>query len=409
MSSAVMGNYGRIDLAFDHGDGSWLVTEDGTRYLDCAAGIAVNTLGHGHPHLVNALKAQADKLWHVSNLYHIPEQQRLAERLCGLSGLDRAFFCNSGAEATEAAVKMARRAMHHQGMSSRHKILCSEGAFHGRTIAMLAATDRPAFREGFGPMPEGFDHFPFGNMNALRDRLAADAESGQPEIAAIMVESVQGEGGAKPLPERFFADLRDVTHEFGCLLIADEVQIGVGRSGYIFSYEEISYEEISDEENGFTPDIVAMAKGLAGGFPIGAVLTTEKVADAMTPGSHGSTFGGNPLAMAAAHAVLDVLESDGFMADLRARAKILADGVDQISHDCKLFCRRGNGFLQGLVFNQEIAAMDVVAALRNQHILTVPASENTVRLLPPLTLSRDEISLLLDTLNTTMIEMKAIS
>ncbi len=399
MSSAVMGNYGRIDLAFDHGDGSWLVTADGTRYLDCAAGIAVNTLGHGHPHLVEALKAQADKLWHVSNLYHIPEQQRLAERLCGLSGLDKAFFCNSGAEATEAAVKMARRAMHDRGETSRHTILCSEGAFHGRTIAMLAATDRPVFREGFGPMPEGFGHFAFGNMNALRDRLAADAETGHPEIAAVMVESVQGEGGAKPLPERFFAELREVTSEFGCLLIADEVQIGVGRSGYIFSFEE----------KGITPDIVAMAKGLAGGFPIGAVLTSEAVAAAMTPGSHGSTFGGNPLAMAAAHAVLDVLESDGFMADVRARAEMLAKGVDEISHDCKLFCRRGNGFLQGLVFNDDIPAMDVVAALRAQHVLTVPASENTVRLLPPLTLSRDEITLLLDVLKTTMDEMKAKS
>ena len=399
MSSAVMGNYGRIDLAFDHGDGSWLVTADGTRYLDCAAGIAVNTLGHGHPHLVEALKAQADKLWHVSNLYHIPEQQRLAERLCGLSGLDKAFFCNSGAEATEAAVKMARRAMHDRGETSRHTILCSEGAFHGRTIAMLAATDRPVFREGFGPMPEGFGHFAFGNMNALRDRLAADAETGHPEIAAVMVESVQGEGGAKPLPERFFAELREVTSEFGCLLIADEVQIGVGRSGYIFSFEE----------KGITPDIVAMAKGLAGGFPIGAVLTSEAVAAAMTPGSHGSTFGGNPLAMAAAHAVFDVLESDGFMADVRARAEMLAKGVDEISHDCKLFCRRGNGFLQGLVFNDDIPAMDVVAALRAQHVLTVPASENTVRLLPPLTLSRDEINLLLDVLKTTMDEMKAKS
>ena len=399
MSSAVMGNYGRIDLAFDHGDGSWLVTADGTRYLDCAAGIAVNTLGHGHPHLVEALKAQADKLWHVSNLYHIPEQQRLAERLCGLSGLDKAFFCNSGAEATEAAVKMARRAMHDRGETSRHTILCSEGAFHGRTIAMLAATDRPVFREGFGPMPEGFGHFSFGNMNALRDRLAADAETGHPEIAAVMVEFVQGEGGAKPLPERFFAELREVTSEFGCLLIADEVQIGVGRSGYIFSFEE----------KGITPDIVAMAKGLAGGFPIGAVLTSEAVAAAMTPGSHGSTFGGNPLAMAAAHAVLDVLESDGFMADVRARAEMLAKGVDEISHDCKLFCRRGNGFLQGLVFNDDIPAMDVVAALRAQHVLTVPASENTVRFLPPLTLSRDEITLLLDVLKTTMDEMKAKS
>jgi len=399
MTSAVMGNYGRINLAFDHGEGNWLVTADGTRYLDCAAGIAVNTLGHGHPHLVAALKAQADKLWHVSNLYQIPEQKRLAERLCSLSGLDQAFFCNSGAEATEGAVKMARRAMHHRGETSRHTILCSEGAVHGRTIAMLAATDRPAFREGFGPMPEGFDHFPFGNMNALRDRLVADAETGQPEIAAVMIESVQGEGGAKPLPERFLAELRALTEEFGCLLIADEVQIGVGRSGHLFSYET----------SGIKPDIVAMAKGLAGGFPIGAVLTTQAVGQTMTPGSHGSTFGGNPLAMAAANAVLDVLLEEDFMPDLRERADLLAKGVDAIADKCGMFCRRGGGFLQGLVFQAEYTAGDVVAALREHHVLTVPASENTVRLLPPLTLTRDEISLLLAVLEKTMIAMKKAS
>ncbi len=385
--TAVMGNYGRIDLAFDHGDGSWLITTDGKRYLDCAAGIAVNTLGHGHPHLVAALKAQADKLWHISNLYRIPEQETLAKRLADLSGLDKAFFCNSGAEATEAAVKMARRAMYHRGEATRHTILCSEGAFHGRTIAMLAATDRPAFREGFGPMPEGFDHFPFGNMNALRDRLAADAETGAPQIAAIMVESVQGEGGAKPLPERFLSELRAATTEFGCLLIADEVQIGVGRSGHIFSFET----------NGVKPDIVAMAKGLGGGFPIGAVLATDTVAASMTAGSHGSTFGGNPLAMASAHAVLDVLEGDGFMQSVRQRAAMLARELDKISIDTGgKFLRRGSGFLQGLVFTDDYAAMDVVHAFREDYILVVPASENTVRLLPPLTISTDEISLVLD-------------
>lgn len=383
--TAVMGNYGRIDLAFDHGDGAWLVTKDGDRYLDCAAGIAVNTLGHSHPHLVNALKAQAEKLWHVSNLYHIPEQERLADRLAKLSGLDKAFFCNSGAEATEAAVKMARRAMHHRGEKSRHKILCAEGAFHGRTIAMLAATDRPVFREGFGPMPDGFGHFPFGNMNALRDMLATDAETGSPEIAAIMVESVQGEGGAKPLPTRFLTELRGLTEEFGCLLIADEVQIGVGRSGHIFSYEP----------NEIKPDIIAMAKGLGGGFPIGAVLATDTVAASMTPGSHGSTFGGNPLAMASAHAVLDILEEDGFMEDVRARAQYLSDGIDEISETYGSFCRRGNGFLQGMVFGPEFAAMDVVKAYRDHHVLSVPASENTVRLLPPLTITNDEIDHLL--------------
>ncbi|MCE2517169.1 MAG: acetylornithine transaminase [Alphaproteobacteria bacterium] len=395
--TAVMGNYGRIDLAFDHGDGAWLVTADGERYLDCAAGIAVNTLGHGHPHLVSALKNQAEKLWHVSNLYRIPEQEQLAQTLTRLSGLNKAFFCNSGAEATEAAVKMARRAMHHRGEHGRHTILSSQGAFHGRTIAMLAATDRPVFREGFGPMPTGFDHFPFGNMNVLRDQLAQDAKDGDPGIAAVMVESVQGEGGAKPLPEHFMEELRAACDEFGCLLIADEVQIGVGRSGHIFSFEQ----------SGIKPDIVAMAKGLAGGFPIGAVLATDEVAAGMTAGSHGSTFGGNPLAMASANAVLEVLESDGFMAGVRARSARLAAGLDEISTSPGgKFCRRGHGFLQGLVFHDDYPAMDVVKAYRDHHILTVPASENTVRLLPPLTLNDDEISRVLDVTATIMTDLE---
>lgn len=385
--TSLMGNYDRIDLAFDHGEGAWLIATDGSRYLDCAAGIAVNTLGHSHPHLIAAIKKQAEKLWHVSNLYRIPEQEELALRLTRLAGLERAFFCNSGAEATEAAVKMARRAMHHRNQSSRHVIMCSEGAFHGRTIAMLAATDRPAFREGFGPMPEGFAHFPFGNMNVLRDKLAADAKGAMPSIAAVMVESVQGEGGARPLPEDFLQNLKATCDEFGCLLIADEVQIGMGRSGYVFSYEA----------TGIRPDIVAMAKGLGGGFPMGAVLTTQDVAQAMTPGSHGSTFGGNPLAMAAALAVLDVLEGDGFMQGVRNKAMLLAEGLDKIAAQAKgCFYRRGQGLLQGLVFADDYSAQDVVAGYRDHHILTVPASENTVRLLPPLIISEDEIAHLLD-------------
>ena len=299
-----------------------------------------------------------------------------------LSGLDKAFFCNSGAEATEGAVKMARRAMHHRGESDRNVILCAEGAFHGRTIAMLAATDRPVFREGFGPMPEGFDHFPFGNMNALRDMLVADTETGSPKIAAIMVESVQGEGGAKPLPPRFMEDLRALTTEFGCYLIADEVQIGVGRSGHIFSFEP----------SGITPDIVAMAKGLSGGIPVGAVLAINEVADAMTPGSHGSTFGGNPIAMAAGLAVMSVLEAEGFMDDVRHRAHKLIESIDSLAEKYKgLFTRRGGGFLQGMVFKEEIPALNIVKALREHFVLSVPASENTVRLLPPLTITEEEI------------------
>jgi acetylornithine/N-succinyldiaminopimelate aminotransferase len=389
MTNAVMRNYGRLNLAFDHGDGSWLVTADGERYLDCASGIAVNTLGHNHPALVEALKAQAERLWHVSNLYRIPEQEDVAQMLASLSGLDRAFFCNSGAEATEAAVKVARRAMYHRGEPERVIILCAEGAFHGRTIAMLAATDRPAFREGFGPIPEGFDHFPFGNMNALRDQLVNDAEKDNPEIAAVMVESIQGEGGAKPLPEGFLTELRAVCDETGCLLIVDEVQIGMGRSGYLFSYEP----------SGITPDIIAMAKGLAGGFPVGAVLTTETVAMAMTPGSHGSTFGGNPLAMAVVKAMLEVLSSEGFMADVRRRAERLRVGLEKLAAAMpEKITIRGGGMLLGLVLAPQYQAARLVVLLRHSRILSVPASDNTVRLLPPLTISDDEIDLLLDTL-----------
>lgn len=391
-TSALMGNYGRADLAFSHGEGSWLISTEGDRYLDFATGIAVNTLGHGHPHLVAALQAQAERLWHVSNLYRIPEQEQLANRLTALSGLDKAFFCNSGAEATEAAVKMARRAMHHRGEPQRMTVLCSEGAFHGRTIAMLAATDRPVFREGFGPMPGGFDHVPFGNMNALRDRLASDAESGQPKIAAVMMEQVQGEGGARPLPAGFLTELRQAADEFGCLLIADDVQIGVGRSGRLFSWQE---SEIK-------PDIIAMAKGLAGGFPIGAVLTSAAVGAAMGPGSHGSTFGGNPLAMAAANAVLDVLTADGFMAGVRQRAASLRQGLDALaSHKPSAIADiRGGGLLLGIVCKEALPAGAIVGKLRDANLLTVPAAENTIRLLPPLTVSDSEIDIALGILDS---------
>ena len=376
----LMENYARAPLAFERGEGSWLISTDGERYLDFASGIAVNSLGHGHPVLVDALTAQAQKLWHVSNLYTIPEQMRVAEMLCKRAQLTKTFFCNSGAESTEAAVKMARRAQHHQGQTSRRTILCSEGAFHGRTIAMLAATDREAFREGFGPMPQGFDHFPFGNMNVLRDRLIADSHSPQPEIAAVMVESVQGEGGAKPLPKGFLEELRALTSEAGCLLIADEVQIGVGRSGYFFSYEP----------SGIIPDIVAMAKGLGGGFPVGAVLASDAVGAAMSSGSHGSTFGGNPLAMAAVGAVLDVLD-EAFLADLRARAETFIKLLDGLvaRHDA-LIEVRGKGFLIGLVLDG-ITPLAMTEALRARHLLVVPAAANTIRLLPPLTASMQDI------------------
>ena len=374
--AAVMPTYGRADIAFVRGKGSWLYTKDDTAYLDCATGIAVNTFGHGDPRLLAALHEQADKLWHTSNLYRIDEQEKLAYRLASHAGLDHVFFCNSGAEANEAAVKMARRYQYRQGFEKRHKILCAGGAFHGRTLAMLAATDKPLFREGFGPMPEGFVHVPFGNLNHLRDAMDED-------VAAIMVEPVQGEGGAIAAPEGYLEGIKKAADDFGALVIADEVQTGMGRTGYLFAYQKA----------GIQPDLVVLAKGLGGGFPVGGVIARKEIGKAMGPGSHGSTFGGNPLAMAVANAVLDGLEEDGFLEDTRRRADVLATKLDQLASDYpdQIIERRGAGFLRGLRLADDIAVGNVTAALREKHLLTVPAGENVLRLLPPLNITDAEI------------------
>ena len=377
-NSAVMQTYGRAEIGFVRGEGCWLISESGDRYLDCASGIAVNTLGHSHPRLVAALTEQAGKLWHTSNLYRIPGQESVAKLLASLSGLDQVFFCNSGAEATEAAVKIARRAAYEKGEAERVTILCANGAFHGRTLGMLAATDRPVFRTGFGPMPAGFDHVPFGNLNALRDELGS-------HVAAVMVESVQGEGGAKQVPVGYLAGVRAAADEYGALVIADEVQAGIGRTGRLFSYEDSKIK----------PDIVALAKGLAGGFPIGAVITSKSVGDSMTPGTHGSTFGGNPLAMAAAQAVLDVLNEDGFLAGVRTRAAYLDDSLLGLQRQFPLAIAecRGRGFLRGIMLDETIDLAAFVKTLRDDYLLSVPAADNTLRLLPPLTISEEEIDL----------------
>ncbi|MDB2390428.1 aspartate aminotransferase family protein [Alphaproteobacteria bacterium] len=388
-NSAVMKTYGRIEIAFVRGEGCWLESDDGTRYLDCASGIAVNTLGHGHPRLVAALQAQAAELWHTSNLYRIPGQERVAKKLASLSGLDQVFFCNSGAEATEASVKIARRAAHEAGMPERMTILCASGAFHGRTLGMLAATDRPAFRTGFGPMPAGFEHVTFGNLNSLRAAMG-------PHVAAIMIEAVQGEGGAKQVPADYMAGARAAADEFGALIIADEVQAGIGRTGHMFSFQE----------SGIKPDIVALAKGLAGGFPVGAVLATEKVGNAMTPGTHGSTFGGNPLAMAAAEVVLDELSKPEFLADVQRRAALLDKGLRELhsSYPQAVEELRGRGFLRGIKFADGCDVAMILADLRAQHILAVPAAENTLRLLPPLIISEAEIDKVIGALNHILLD-----
>ena len=390
--SAVMKTYGRAELAFASGEGCWLITEDGTRYLDCASGIAVNTLGHSHPGLVAALRDQAGKLWHTSNLYRIPGQERVAARLAELTGLDQVYFCNSGAEANESAVKIARRAMHERGEPDRMTILCATGSFHGRTLGMLAATDKPANRTGFGPMPDGFEHVAFGNLNALRDRMG-------PHVAAVMIEPVQGEGGARDAQDKYLAGVRDAADEFGALVIADEVQSGIGRTGTLFAYET----------SGIRPDIIAVAKGLGGGFPVGAVITSEAVGNAMTPGTHGSTFAGNPLAMAVAEVVLDELGAPGFLEDVRRRAGILRDALQAVAdrHEGAVVELRGRGFLCGVRLAEALPAGDAVAAMRDEHLLTVPAGENTVRFLPPLVISEEEIALAVDTFERVLGRMVA--
>ena len=380
--SAVMKTYGRAELAFASGEGCWLVTDDGSRYLDCASGIAVNTLGHSHPGLVAALREQAGKLWHTSNLYRIPGQERVAAKLAALTGLDQVYFCNSGAEANESAVKIARRAMHERGEPDRMTILCATGSFHGRTLGMLAATDKPANRTGFGPMPDGFEHVAFGNLNALRDRMG-------PHVAAVMIEPVQGEGGARDAQDEYLAGVRAAADEFGALVIADEVQCGIGRTGTLFAYET----------SGIRPDIIAVAKGLGGGFPVGAVIASEAVGNAMTPGTHGSTFAGNPLAMAVAEVVLDELGAPGFLEDVRRRAGIMRDSLQAVAdrYEGAVVELRGRGFLCGMRLADALPAGDAVAAMREENLLTVPAGENTVRFLPPLVISEEEIALAAET------------
>lgn len=392
LQSAVMNTYGRAELAFVSGEGCWLVTDDGSRYLDCASGIAVNTLGHSHPGLVAALREQAGKLWHTSNLYRIPGQERVAAKLAALTGLDQVYFCNSGAEANESAVKIARRAMHERGEPDRMTILCATGSFHGRTLGMLAATDKPANRTGFGPMPDGFEHVAFGNLNALRDRMG-------PHVAAVMIEPVQGEGGARDAQDEYLAGVRAAADEFGALVIADEVQCGIGRTGTLFAYET----------SGIRPDIIAVAKGLGGGFPVGAVIASEAVGNAMTPGTHGSTFAGNPLAMAVAEVVLDELGAPGFLEDVRRRAGIMRDSLQAVAdrYEGAVVELRGRGFLCGVRLADALPAGDAVAAMREENLLTVPAGENTVRFLPPLVISEEEIALAAETFERVLGRMVA--
>ncbi|WP_457935395.1 acetylornithine transaminase [Mesorhizobium sp. 10J20-29] len=377
--SALYETFARAPLSFERGEGSWLIAADGQRYLDFAAGIAVNSLGHAHPHLVAALTEQAGKLWHVSNLYEIPGQRRLGERLVEATFADKVFFTNSGAEALEAAIKTARRHHYVNGNPERFRTITFEGAFHGRTLATIAAGGQAKYLEGFGPKADGFDQVPFDDIDAAEKAIT-------PETAAILLEPVQGEGGVRTFPAESLKRLRALCDKHGLLLIFDEVQCGIGRTGKLFAYEW----------SGVAPDIMAIAKGIGGGFPMGACLATDAAAGGMTAGVHGTTFGGNPLAMAVGNAVLDVVLEDGFLDDVTRKSLLIKQGLASVADEFPGVIEevRGTGLLLGLKCRVPNVALN--AALREQHLLTVPAGDNVIRLLPPLVVTDDEIRDALD-------------
>ena len=378
---AVMPTYNRVDLAFERGDGAYLFAADGRRFLDFASGIAVTALGHAHPHLVRALTEQAQRLWHCSNLFRIPGQERLAERLTAASFADSVFFTNSGVEAIECGLKMVRKYHDDFGDPGRYRVITCAGAFHGRTLAAIAAGRQEKHLNGFAPIVDGFDQVAFGNLNELRAAITG-------ETAAILVEPVQGEGGMRAAGADYLRGLRQVADEYGLLLFFDEVQCGMGRTGRLFAHEWA----------GVKPDILATAKGIGGGFPLGACLATEKAAAALTAGSHGSTFGGNPLAMAVGNAVLDVILADGFLAgvdriarDLRARLEDLAARHPAVVEEV-----RGAGLMLGL--KCAVPSADMVTRLREHGLLSVGAGDNVVRLLPPLIIAERHVDEALDIL-----------
>jgi len=375
MIASVLPTYNRAPMTFVKGEGSWLIEDDGRRFLDMGAGIAVNALGHAHPALVAALTAQAGKLWHTSNLYHIPQQQALADKLVDTTFADTVFFTNSGTEACELAVKMARKYWFEKGQPERVDILTFEGAFHGRSSAGISAAGSEKMTHGFGPLLPGFRHLPWNDHDAV---VAAIDD----KTAAILIEPVQGEGGIRVLPDPCLKGLRDLCDQHGILLILDEVQCGVGRTGKLFAHEW----------SGIEPDIMMVAKGIGGGFPLGAVLATEEAALGMTAGTHGSTYGGNPLGCAVGCAVMDHVADPAFLQEVRRKAGLMRQKLEGlVSAHPEVFEQvRGSGLMLGL--KCKAANIDVVTAGYGALIVTVPAADNVVRLLPPLTISDDDIN-----------------
>ena len=387
-SPAVMATYGRQDVVFERGEGSWLISTKGDRFLDCASGIAVNALGHAHPKLIAALTEQASRVWHTSNLYRIAGQERLAERLVEQTFADKVFFCNSGAEACEGAIKVARKYQFVTGKPERVRIITFKGSFHGRTLAALAAAGNEKYLEGFGPPADGFDHMEVGDLAAVEAAIG-------PTTAAIMIEPVQGEGGLRAVPPDHLRALRQLCDKHGLLLVLDEVQSGMGRTGKLFAYEWA----------GIKPDVMAVAKGLGGGFPIGAILATEEAAKGMVPGTHGSTFGGNPLATAVGNAVLDAVLEPGFLEAVVQKGSRLKQGLARLKDQFPQHIEeiRGLGLLAGVKLKPP--AGDVVKACFEEKLLTVSAGENVLRVLPPLNVTDSDLSEALDRLGRALAKL----
>lgn len=375
MNSSLLPTYARADLAFDRGEGAWLISTKGERFLDFGCGIAVNGLGHAHPHLVEALLSQGRRLWHTSNLYQIPQAETLARRLVDATFAEFVFFTNSGTEALEGAVKTARKYHYVSGHPEKNRIIALEGAFHGRSLAALAAGGKPKYLEGFEPRLEGFDHVRFNDIAALKAAIG-------PSTGAILLEPIQGEGGVRVLPQSYLEAVRRLCDENGLLLIFDEVQTGIGRTGPLFAYQRV----------GVAPDIMMIAKGIGGGFPLGAFLMTRAAGAGMTLGSHGSTYGGNPLATAIGNAVLDVVLADGFLARSACMGALLKKGLLELQgrYADVVAEIRGEGLMLGIKTHVPVA--EFVAAARQEKIIVIPAADNVARILPPLVISESEIA-----------------
>ena len=375
MIAHVLPTYNRADIAFERGEGSWAIATDGTRYLDLGAGIAVNALGHANPALVAALTEQAGRIWHVSNIYQIPQQEKLADLLVEHSFADTVFFTNSGTEAAELAIKMVRKYWFERGDTDRDEILTFEGAFHGRSTGAIAAAGSEKMIKGFGPLMPGFRQLPWGDPEALRAAIG-------PHTAAVMIEPIQGEGGIRPLSDADLREIRALCDQSGALLVLDEVQSGVGRTGKLFAHEYA----------GIRPDIMMVAKGIGGGFPLGAVLATENAASGMVVGTHGSTYGGNPLACAVGAKVMEIIADPAFLAEVNRKAGLFRQRLEGLvaAHPDVFEFVRGQGLMLGL--KCKVAPADLVKAGYAEQVLTVAAADNTLRLLPPLTITDDEIA-----------------